>query len=322
MKYKVGDKVRIKSLDWYNENKDENGNIRFRISQAVYPIFFSKIMSEFCGKIVTVKKINDGSYYMKETSNCEFWTDEMIEGLVEETKFEFKIGDKITNGKTQLTILTITSDKYIVEDNFGECGTLYFNTQGDWKLIEKENNDCEKCGLNRNSIRCLFMDNCPHNKQKNIIEIPDGYVVKDENDNVINIQKIVLEKKKKEYPKTYEECLKVLGIEGGRLMFNNSGITQYERDLYLKMNSLSKLLICRDAYWKIAGEMMGLGKPWKPDWKKQDKKYIISVFEDTVIYFENETYDRNTILAFPTEEMRDAFYENFKEEIEICKELL
>jgi hypothetical protein len=30
----------------------------------------------------------------------------------------------------------------------------------------------------------------------------------------------------------------------------------------------------------------------------------------------------NTILAFPTEEMRDEFYENFKYLIEQCKELL
>ena len=35
-----------------------------------------------------------------------------------------------------------------------------------------------------------------------------------------------------------------------------------------------------------------------------------------------ERYIVNTILAFPTAEMRDAFYEVFREEIEICKELL
>ena len=33
-------------------------------------------------------------------------------------------------------------------------------------------------------------------------------------------------------------------------------------------------------------------------------------------------YTDNKILAFPTEEMRDAFYENFKDLIEQCKELL
>lgn len=27
MKYKVGDKVRIKSLDWYNKNKNKYGDV-------------------------------------------------------------------------------------------------------------------------------------------------------------------------------------------------------------------------------------------------------------------------------------------------------
>ena len=35
-----------------------------------------------------------------------------------------------------------------------------------------------------------------------------------------------------------------------------------------------------------------------------------------------ETLESNTILAFPTKEMRDAFYENFEDLIENCKELL
>ena len=42
-------------------------------------------------------------------------------------------------------------------------------------------------------------------EMEQIIHCPEGYIFKDENGNVINATKIVLEKKKKEYPKTYEE---------------------------------------------------------------------------------------------------------------------
>lgn len=35
----------------------------------------------------------------------------------------------------------------------------------------------------------------------NEIKLPEGYIFKDENGNIINATKIVLEKKEKEYPK-------------------------------------------------------------------------------------------------------------------------
>ena len=84
-----------------------------------------------------------------------------------------------------------------------------------------------------------------------------------------------------------------------------------------------ELLICRDAYWKIAGEQMGLGKSWKPDWNDQDwnDMYYIS-YDGKSLAKEDGFPCCNMVLIFPTAEMRDAFYDNFKKEIEQCKELL
>ena len=324
LKYKVGDKVRIKSLDWYNENKDEDEYVDAGL-------IFDDYMSRWCGKTMTILRVNQ-TYYTMEGSE-EKWTDEMIEGLVEdETKPEFKIGNKITNGKTQLTILTITSDKYIVEDNFGECGTLYFNTQDDWKLVEEENINNKWNGLKVelelsksivgvSNIESLQGERFMSGFVKAIIP-PEGYIFKDENGNEILTNKIILEKKKKEYPKTYEECCYVLGFENTELVFEddyrniNPPKEQWKR-LGL-MNQLNKLLVCRDAYWKIAGEEMGLDKPWKPDWEKLSTSTNL----EYVIIEKGRFIHSSRILVFPTAEMRDAFYEAFKWLIEECKELL
>ena len=120
--------------------------------------------------------------------------------------------------------------------------------------------------------------------------------------------------KKKEYPKTYEECCELLSLgEDGRLYTKG-----YKASL---IQNFQKLLICRDAYWKIAGDEMGLGEPWKPDWSDAScSKYIIDCFGGEIC--KGITAKQNTIFAFPTEEMRDAFKENFDPDLEICKELL
>ena len=74
--YKVGDKVRVKSLDWYNTNKNSEGTIIFNGFRI-----FDEDMSKFCGKVVTIEFYNSRWYYydIKEDEKVNFWYDEMFE---------------------------------------------------------------------------------------------------------------------------------------------------------------------------------------------------------------------------------------------------
>ena len=88
-----------------------------------------------------------------------------------------------------------------------------------------------------------------------------------------------------------------------------------------QLNGLFRLLMCRDAYWKIAGKQLGLDKPWKPEWTNTNSnKYCIYYVGDEIK--KQPMLEVHHFLAFPTPEMRDAFYDNFKNLIEQCKELL
>lgn len=129
---------------------------------------------------------------------------------------------------------------------------------------------------------------------------------------VIENGRYILRDKKPKYPKTYIECAKILNC------FSASYIDGYKNEL---LEKLQALLICRDAYWKIAGDEMGLGKSWEPDWNN-DEEYKYGLFRLRSDIYKDTSCINPTLLTFPTKEMRDAFYENFKELIEECKELL
>ena len=157
-------------------------------------------------------------------------------------------------------------------------------------------------------------------------KIPDGYEITEVSKNTVFIKPI-----KPKYPKTYAECCEYLMgktnfAEYSLIPIKFSSSTKYDNIISPDaphmnvINSFYNLLICCDAYWKIAGEEMGLDKPWKPDWNEETDKFTISN-KCNKIYLNNTAWYAE-VLSFPTAEMRDAFYENFKDLIECCKELL
>ena len=82
MKYEVCDKVLIKSIDWYNDNKDEYGNI-----DISHDFTFYADRSKYCGRVFTIDAVFDNCYTVKEDNHEYYWSDEMIEGLAEEEVF-------------------------------------------------------------------------------------------------------------------------------------------------------------------------------------------------------------------------------------------
>ena len=125
-------------------------------------------------------------------------------------------------------------------------------------------------------------------------------------------------KKQPQYPKTYEECCKnVFGLAHEGMVVD---IPMHYSPLII---NFAELLICRDAYWKIAGEQMGLGKPWESNPSNEEQhKYAIYNYEGIIAKNDFWLTGVNTILVFPTEEMRDTFLDNFKELIKECISLL
>ena len=137
------------------------------------------------------------------------------------------------------------------------------------------------------------------------IALPEGYQFVDREGNIIDTSVIMVTKKEVEYPKDYNECCNVLGDD--------------DKMSLEKMNELRKLVNARNAYWKLYGEANGLGGSWKPDWEAGC--YVIFTKGDGTIERDLQ-FGINAILAFPTKELCDMFYERFKSEIELCKELL
>jgi hypothetical protein len=121
-------------------------------------------------------------------------------------------------------------------------------------------------------------------------------------------------------PKTYGECCDILGIDD-RVYITNTWnlnhepiIDDYNVSLTGELNELRRLINCRNAYWKLLD--------YNPEYKEfeDNQKYTIYTFNNKIL--KSSTLHGNAILSFPTEEIMNVFYENFKDIIERCKNYL
>ena len=72
MKHKVGDKVRIKSKEWWDaQPKNESGSVKCGADT------FNYFMASMCGKVVEISDVLEDTYFINEYGYN--WTDEMFD---------------------------------------------------------------------------------------------------------------------------------------------------------------------------------------------------------------------------------------------------
>lgn len=222
-------------------------------------------------------------------------------------KYPFKIGDRvlIPEYESEVRICKMRWDPLCEYVEY----MVYRNDDPEWYTAEELLNwndtpDNTSKNMEEKKINQMSLANCDLDEVE--IVLGDRFELKTKDGKYYAVRK------KSKYPTTYKECCDVLLIPpyyNLRYHTYERGYNEYATSNELlalqdKLNTLGKLIICRNAYWKIAGEEMRLGKPWKPNEDSITAQYGIRP------------------LLFPSKEIYNMFYDNFKDLIEQCKELL
>jgi hypothetical protein len=160
---------------------------------------------------------------------------------------------------------------------------------------------------------------------KNQIKIPDNFEIdKIENGTIYLKEKDVI-------PKNWNECVNTYASGELEAISSLSIVTTIKNPIVGTRNynilpkglgdpmlALCQLLVCRNAYWKIDDD-------WKPKPCPDEEVYVIhtTVGEKVVKDYDYISPASDShILSFRTSEIRDKFYNNFKDLIEQAKVLL
>ena len=221
-----------------------------------------------------------------------------------EARFPYKVGDEVISQYGKLgrisSLIWSDRDNQVRYELESDVDSLYFANE----LQALKDDDMQA------DVGTVNINLADYYKGYNEVEvmISDGWKFEQRGDKMFAIRK--------QYPKTYQECCKIVNASiFVSLVYNITNGEGYSHDVdNLQIyDNIRRLKICRDAYWKIAGD-------WNPDWNNIQDKHCIYVVSGE--FWLKECQTRQCTLAFPTAEMRDTFYENFKDLIKQCKELL
>lgn len=182
-KYKIGDFVRIKNDEWYENNKGERGIV------ICGNIAFLKSMQKFCGRTVTIIDVDEvqniytavlkKDYFSIENHTAEVMhlNDDMIEGFANCEPFGLRITNEMKNNITTVVTLpegyefkdengcVINATKITVEkkhlkipDTYEECRKELKNilggtgVDGFYRRLDKDISELKKLIICRNAV--------------------------------------------------------------------------------------------------------------------------------------------------------------------------
>lgn len=141
MKHKVGDKVRIKSKEWYDANKKENGAVDE--SKSLYS--FVEPMSKYLGMQAHITEIKGESYSIDLDRNRHYWYDWMFEdeqgkptifdriksAIIEAAKQQPLLVEQTEDGGAKISPIKVKEEE---DDLPIDTPCMVTNVMNDWSL--------------------------------------------------------------------------------------------------------------------------------------------------------------------------------------------
>lgn len=319
MKYKVGDKVRIKTNGYDTKFIDKLGKTK------IIHLEFLPEMKIYCGYIAIIIEVKqDMNLYRIDLDNHRFmWCDEMFD----ET-FDFK---QLAVGE----MFDFEGHKLKVEEDINDsCNGCIFDSCNCGILLNR--GVIPECTLSnrvdKNSIIFKEIKDSKTMEERTIkVDIDTArkwYNGLDKSLHTLALQAFSEnELKGSGLPNTWNEfCLETPIKQFEYYISADSGISQRADDVIRRIECDKNVLPNKkSAEGHLAAMQLEqlrnrYRQGWKPNWKDSGNKYVIEYDDDNL---SSDNYKHcNRFLSFQSREIRDLFVKNFKDLIELAKEYI